>query len=335
MIRVGIVAPSSVIPKVEFEIGERFLEHEGFSVECHPSIFGEYFFYPAPDLERAEALIEFSKRDDLDVIWCARGGYGATHLLPYLDRAKKSLKTKKKKVLVGYSDATALLEWVRVNLGWKTLHAPMPSLRTFSLLAAEEWQPLKAMLSECVTKKKQTKARYSHILSPIFLPKGFTTVEAPLVGGNLFVWNTLIGTRNAGNARGKILFLEEIQENAGRMNRMMHHLEQAGGLKATRAIVLGDFLDCPDSVPLCLKSPPSPGVDLEAYLKSPPKEAMGFLRTVHAPEETLDFIFRGVGERNQIPIFKGLPVGHGPNHHTLFLGQKHSLQKNGKFQIKP
>ncbi len=87
--RVGIVASSSVIPKVEFEIGKNFLEREGFQVECHPSIFGEYFFYPAPDEVRAEALIEFSKRDDLDVIWCARGGYGATHLLPYLDRAKK------------------------------------------------------------------------------------------------------------------------------------------------------------------------------------------------------------------------------------------------------
>jgi muramoyltetrapeptide carboxypeptidase len=332
--KVGVIAPSSVIPKIEFEIGARFLEQEGFQVECHPSIFGEYFFYPAPDAERASALIEFAKRDDLDILWCARGGYGATHLIPYLNRAKKSLQKQKKKLFIGYSDATALLEWFRVNLGWQTIHAPMPSLRTFSLLSSAEWTPLKALIVQTLTKKKQGESKYSHSLTPIYLPKKFSKVEASLVGGNLFVWNSMIGTPNAGNARGKILFLEEVQENTGRINRLLHHLEQSGGLKGAKGIVLGDFLDCPDSVPLCLQAAPPPGVDLAGFLKSPPKEAMGYLRTIHATDEALQFIFQGVGERNQIPVFKGLPVGHGPNHHSLFLGKKHSLQKSGKFEIK-
>jgi muramoyltetrapeptide carboxypeptidase len=334
MIRIGIVAPSSVIPRVEFDIGANFLTREGFHVECHPSIFGEYFFYPAPDAERAASLIEYSKRDDLDIIWCARGGYGATHLLPYLNKAKKTLKSKKKKLLIGYSDATALLEWFRVNLGWQTLHAPMPSLRTFSILSSAEWDPLKAMIKQTVLKKKTAGSNYAHQLTPVFIPKGFAKTEAPLVGGNLFVWNSLIGTKNTGNARGKILFIEEIQENTGRINRMMHHLEQSGGLKGVKAIVLGDFLDCPDSVPQCLTAAPLSDVDLESYLKSPPHAALSLLRTVHPSNEALDFVFEGVGERNQIPIFKGLPVGHGPHHQSLYLGKKHLLQKTGKFQVK-
>lgn len=331
MTKVGIVGPSSVIPKIEFEIGKRFLEAEGFQVECHPSVFGEYYFYPAPDEVRANALIEFAKRDDLDILWSARGGYGATHLLPYLERAKAKLKKCKKKTYIGYSDTTALMEWFRVNLGWKTIHAPMPSLRTFSVLQADEWITLKKIIAHAV---KRTKVNYQHRLKPLYLPKGFTRVQAPVVGGNLFVWNTLIGTPYAGNARNKILFLEEIQENVGRINRFVHHLEQSGGLKGVKAIVLGDFLDCPDSVPFCIQTPPPEGVNLEQFLKAPPKEVMGYLRKVHSPEEALDFVFKIVGERNKIAVFKGVPAGHGPNHHSLYLGQKHSLSRNGKFELK-
>lgn len=331
MIRIGIVAPSSVIPKIEFELGVGFLERQGYSVEIHPSVYGEHFFYPARDEQRAEALIEFAARDDLDALWCARGGYGATHLLPYLDHAKVRLKRKKKKTLLGYSDATALLEWFRVNLGWQTIHAPMPSLRTFSLLKPAEWEGLTSLLSQATGSKKKSIA--SHSLTAVYLPKGFKEVEAPLVGGNLFVWNSLLGTKNAGSAKRKILFLEEIQENLGRMNRMLHHLEQAGGLKETRAIVLGDFLDCPDSVPLCLSEGPEATSDLEAYLRHPPNDKMVPLRKIYSTEAGLDYIFKDLGKRLEIAVFKGVPAGHGPHFHSLYLGKKHRLQRNGKLSL--
>ena len=331
MIKIGIVAPSSVIPSVEFELGAQFLMEKGYEIEVHPSVFGEYYFYPAPDEIRAQALIEFACRDDLDAIWAARGGYGATHLLPYLDRAKKKLLTKKKKVLLGYSDSTALHEWFRVNLGWKTIHAPMPSLRTFSLLKPTEWNTLQNLLGHTCSKEKVIP--YEHGLTPVNLPKGFKGTEAPLVGGNLFVWNSLLGTPSQGNAKGKILFLEEIQENLGRINRMVHHLEQANGFKGTKAIVLGDFLDCYDSVPNCLKEAPGPNTPYQDFLRDPPASSMRPLRTVHHAGEGLDFVFRSLGERLNVAIFKGLPVGHGPNFHSLFLGKKHRLQKNGKFTL--
>ena len=336
MIRIGIVATSSVVPKIELEIGLNFLKKEGFEIESHPSVLREYYFYPAPDADRAKALIEFSKRDDLDAIWCARGGYGATHLLPYLDRAKKMLQGKKKKTLLGYSDATALLEWFRVNLGWKVIHSPMPALRTFSVLKPEEWVTLKSLLENATHRKlgdKKKVAHYQYLLTPLFLPKKFSKIEAPLVGGNLCVWNSLLGTKNAGIARGKILFLEELQENHARINRMIHHLEQASGLKGVKALILGDFLDCNDSVADCLKEEVPTLVNLETYLKNPPKEALKPMRELLTNEKALDFIFHGLGERNAIPVFKGVPAGHGPNRHSLYLGQKHLLQKNGRFQL--
>ncbi|MBC7398050.1 MAG: hypothetical protein H7333_11455, partial [Bdellovibrionales bacterium] len=239
--------------------------------------------------------------------------------------------TKKKKTLLGYSDTTALLEWFRVNLGWETLHSPMPSLRTFGMLRPEEWQSVSSLLNG--SRNRKLLKKYTHRLTPLHLPKNHKDITAPLVGGNLFVWNSLLGTPYAGNAKGKILFLEEIQENLGRMNRMMHHLEQAGGLKGTRAIVLGDFLDCPDSVPLCLTKGPEAGMDIENYLSHPPKEAMGPLRKIYSTQDGLNYIFKTLGERLGIAVFKGVPAGHGPNFQSLYLGKKHVLQKSGKFSL--
>lgn len=330
-IRIGIIAPSSVVPKVEFELGLEALLDRGYEVGVHPTVFGQHYFYPAADEERAQALIDFSMTHEFDALWCARGGYGATHLLPFLDRAKKKLKSAKKKTLLGYSDATALLEWFRVNLGWKTIHAPMPALRTFQFMSKDEWRDLETLLSATCQKKKVIP--YSHDLTPVFIPKKFKTVTAPLVGGNLFVWNSLLGTKNVGNARGKLLFLEEVQENYGRIHRMIHHLEQAQGLKGVRAIVLGDFTDCPDSVAMGLKEMPARDEHFENLLKNPPKTALEPIRKILSPEEAFDFVFRSLGERTGIPVFKGCPVGHGANHRSLFLGKKHILNKNGRFSL--
>ncbi|MBU6152840.1 MAG: LD-carboxypeptidase [Bdellovibrionales bacterium] len=335
MIKIGIVATSSVIPKVEFEMGVEHLRRAGFQVEIHPIALNEYYFYPAGDEERARALIEFSMRPDLDVIWCGRGGYGATHLLPFLNHWKRSLKGRrlKKKTMIGFSDITALLEWYRVNFKWETIHAPMPSLRTFSVLKRSEWDNLMNLLKASLKKEKPKQEPFG--LEPIFVPKDFKAVTAPLVGGNLAVWNALLGTPDQGSARGKILFLEEIQENLGRINRMMHHLEQAGGLNGCKGIVLGDFTECNDSVPAGLKMAPPEAPGRAAYLHTPPKEAMGFLRSSYTTIEGLDFIFRSVGERHRIPVFSGLPVGHGSSHHSLYLGKRHTLDRKGNFFINP
>ena len=331
--KIGIVSPSSVVPKVEFEIGVSFLKNEGFEVEVHPSVYGEFFFHSASDEDRARALIEFASRPDLEAIWCARGGYGATHLIPFLDRWKKSLRGKKpsRKTLIGFSDITVLLEWFRSNLGWETLHGPMPSLRTFSCLKPGEWKTLKNLVRG--SRKKEKIRPYSHALLPVYRPHGFQGVEGALTGGNIAVWNTLLGTPHQGSTRGKILFLEDVKENLGQLNRMLHHLEQAGGLKGCKALVLGDFTDCGDSVPSGLITPPTGSrKEVESFLKAPPKEALGPIRGRHTFEEGIDFVFKPLGERLGIPVFRGVPSGHGENHFPLYFGKVHSLQRNGKFR---
>jgi muramoyltetrapeptide carboxypeptidase len=334
MINVGIIAPSSVVPKVEFEIGVQYLKDSELNVTVHPTVLGQHYFYPASDEDRARAFLDYTFNDDIDALWCARGGYGATQLLPFLEKVTRKRKPKRK-VLLGYSDATALLEFVRTQWGWETIHAPMPSLRTFSILKEKESGSLLNYLTHACNKEEKLYPT-SFKLEWVYKPKIVKTVQAPLVGGNLAVWNSLIGTPYAGAAAKKILFFEDIQENIPRVNRMLHQLEQSGGLKDVEAIVLGDFLECNDSVAQCLESPLSKKLtteERETFLRHPPKEAMITIRKLYAPEESLDYVFRSLGERTRIPVLKGVPVGHGPHYFPLYLGKKHTLSMNGNFSI--
>jgi muramoyltetrapeptide carboxypeptidase len=313
--KIGIIAPSSVVPADEFKKGLEYLKKAGFEVEVHPTVLGQDYFYPADDQTRAKAFLEYSFRKDLDLIWCARGGYGATHLLPDLKKATVRKKPSKK-TLLGYSDATALLEFTRKNWGWNTIHSPMPSNSVFTTLKNTEWKSILEQIEVSLIGRKKSSVIASNFsgLTPVYLPKGAmkNPLIAPMVGGNLAVWNSLIGTPFSGNARGKILFLEEIQENIPRINRMMHHLEQSGGLKGVKAIVLGDFLDCHDSVMKVNQQP---------------------IRKIYPSDEALDFVFRSIGKKLNIPVWKNVPVGHGPNYHALSLGLNYSLDSKGNLKL--
>ena len=218
---------------------------------------------------------------------------------------------------MGYSDATALLEFMRIHWGWNSIHAPMPSGKTFPQLKPSEWASIMEQLDVATSGRKTASLTSSSFssLKPVFLPKNNkskTAISAPLVGGNLSVWNAMLGTPYAGNAKGKILFLEDVQENIARINRMIHHLEQSGGLKGVKAIVLGEFLDCNDTVMKVDNQP---------------------IRKTYPSDEALDYVFRLLGERLQIPIWKNVPVGHGPNHHALSLGKRYTLGTNGKLSL--
>jgi muramoyltetrapeptide carboxypeptidase len=317
--KIGIIAPSSVVPEIELNLGIRKLHEIGFEVEVHPSVLSESWFYSSHDDIRAKAFFEFACRPDIDALWCARGGYGATHLLPYLAKASQK-KRPPKKILLGYSDATALLEFARTHWGWRSIHAPMPALKTFSILPHEEW---KSILNLLTPKPKGTEFK----LEWVHKPQGIKEITAPVVGGNFAVWNSLIGTPYAGITRGKILMLEDISENIARLNRMIHHLEQSGGMKGLKAIVLGDFTDCKDTVPLVLSKETNRLVNPDPSLLKP-------LRKNYKACDALDYIFSSAGARWKIPVLKGLPIGHGEHYFAIELGKKYSIHSNGASAVR-
>lgn len=326
--RVGVVAPSSVVPSVEFELGIEQLRADGFDVKVHRQCRKKHLFFAGTAQDRAEAFYEYAMDPEVDVLWSARGGYGANHLLPLLDRLTAEKGVPPSKLLVGFSDATALLEFVRSRWGWRTLHAPMPAARAFTILNRVEHESLVRWVRGLGTREPWGARRLKFIGS--VRPEG--PLDGEMVGGNLAVWNILVGTPYAPKVDGKILFLEEIGETFSKIDRMVHHIRQSGGFDGVRAIVLGDFLDCNDHAPTFLARRPSVR-DLEMAMKSPRPQWLAPIRKAVPARRALAEIFGTLGDELGIPVAAGLPAGHGPGHSPVPLGARYQLSPAGNLQL--
>ncbi len=234
----------------------------------------------------------------------------------------------RRKLLVGYSDGTALSEFVRKRWGWDTLHAPMLGLKEFSILPESEWRPLVELV------KGRGTGYPWHRRSLRFLGRSpGRVIEGELVGGNLSVWVSMIGTRFEPSVRGKILFLEDVGEALYRLDRMATQLAQSGGLSGVKALVLGTFEGCTDPVPPVMASPPANSGELKKILKEKRGDSFKPLRPRLKVMPTIEKLFQELGEAHGIPVAVGLPVGHGPGHPPLPLGAKYRLAPSGRFEM--
>lgn len=327
MSKVGIVALSSVVPPVEFEIGAAFLREQGFDTVIHPQVLTTHWMHAGDDIARAEALMQFAFDPSIDAIWCARGGYGAAKTLPVLDRLTAERGVPPKKLLVGYSDVTVAHEFVRNRWNWSTLHAVMPAAANFSRLPNDDWPATRA----AVLGEGSIDWPWARNTLRWLTPPPVQAIEAPLIGGNLSLWQTLAGTPYAPPRRPHILFLEDLAEVYYRIDRMMTHVEQSGLLDTAVAIVLGDFTDCRDESNTCLAAPPQ-GVSPRDWLSNP-NAARQPLRPTYSYEDMQREVFSTIGLRRNLPIAIGLPVGHGPNFAPLPLGAKYRLSPEGSIAL--
>src|SRR5271154_6946678 len=141
---IGIVAPSSCVPKIELKLGVQLLKESGLQAKVHAQCALQHQYLAGTDEQRAKALFEYAIDPSLPIVWAARGGYGAMRILPILEQLSKTKKVPKNKLFIGYSDSTALFEYVQNKWGWSVLHAPMPGLRSFLRFKPEEWKSLVA-----------------------------------------------------------------------------------------------------------------------------------------------------------------------------------------------
>ncbi len=326
--RVGIVAPSSKIPQVELSLGVEKLRHEGFKVSIHPQCRKKHLFFAGTDEERARAFFDYAKDPNIDVIWCARGGHGAIRLLPLLERMSREEGVPSKKLLVGFSDVTILMEYTRHHWCWYSLHASMPSFRKFGILNSADWKAMSAWVSRRPTLAPWAGRNLKFWACP---PK--TPVVGQMTGGNLTVMNCLIGTRFQAKLDGNLLFLEDVDESLYRLDRLIQHLSLSGSLDQVKGIVLGNFLNCKDHVPSVLKARPK-AKNRTRVLESPKKEELTPLRRILPEDTTLRGLFTELGQRLQIPIAYGLPVGHGPGVSPLPLGAEYVLHPNGRLELR-
>ncbi len=330
-LRVAIVATSSVVSEAELAMGAEALRAEGFDVWVDPGCRRRRLFFAGSHESRASSLLEAVYSSEVDVVWCARGGYGSNHLLRMLDQeTERRGPPRGRKLLIGSSDATSLLEFARTRWRLATLHAPMPGLRNFLMLTEEERGALLCWVRGGFADKPWGRPTRLKWLGA----RPEQEIRGTLVGGNLTVWNTLLGTPwqpRLKRGQPKILFLEDVTEFLPRLDRSVRHLVDAGGLEGVAAVVLGNFLHCEDAVPQALAKVPSRW-SLE-QLRQPPSRWLAPLRRRFSQAEGLREIFGAISRETGVPVAQGLPVGHGPDHFSLPLGARARVDMKGELAI--
>lgn len=212
--------------------GVEMLERAGFRVSSSPRIYGRKGYLAGSDEERAGDFNAALSRDDVGAIMIARGGYG---LIRIIDRLELGLLKDKPKIIVGFSDASALLCYVSTRLGVPTIHGCMlatSQMRNRSFCHFDTL--LKLLIGNMGI--PYTVGRGLEALA------GGREVEGVTAGGCLSVLVSLLGTPYEPDMKGKLLVLEETGEKAYRVDRMITQLRISGLLERTEGVVMGRFI---------------------------------------------------------------------------------------------
>nr|AAX14416.1 microcin C7 self-immunity protein [Wolbachia endosymbiont of Drosophila mojavensis] len=177
------------------------------------------------------------------IIWCIRGGEGASRLIPYLEKLpndKKERIAQNKKILIGYSDITALHIHLQAKYDWQTLHGTMLEMIVNNSVSESSVEKLKELILN-----KRDSIRFDNlktINNGIRLKDG--RLKSKIIGGNMTLVENSIGTVWQINAKGKILFLEDIRVYPYAIERSLDHLKQAHIFDGVHAVIFGDFVNC-------------------------------------------------------------------------------------------
>lgn len=240
---VGLVTPASNVPEDEELRGAMDLVRSlGFIPKASPNLFSRTQYLAGTDKERADDLNEMFADSEVDAIFCVRGGYGSGRLLRYLDYDTIAANPK---VIMGYSDITAILNAIFLRTGIVTFHGPIAG-GNFSEYSLEEYN--KVLVEPRPTTIIGQPPEFETRPGVIDWENRLTTIvpgraEGPLIGGNLSLVVTLLGTPFEPNFEGAILFLEDVSEPPYSVDRMLTHLWMSGKLEQVAGIVLGKFTD--------------------------------------------------------------------------------------------
>lgn len=297
----GVVAPASAPPDpraIDHSIAA--IEKLGFKVKLAPNVRQRHGYLAGTDRERAGDLMQMFTDRRVHGILCVRGGYGSARLLPLLDYRVIRAHAK---VFVGYSDVTSLHCAFLTQANLISFHGPMLNsdfnhadipgftrqsfLRTLSLpLARPEGRGEGSSVSIAQGYRRQT----------VRILRG-GIARGQLIGGNLSLLCTTIGTPWQPPFRSRILFLEDLSEQPYRFDRMLTHLINCGLLQQVAGIAIGLNSDCED--PKAKRS----------------KEY----------RQTLEDVLKERLLPLKIPVITGLPFGHVPHNATLPVGAQVTL----------
>jgi muramoyltetrapeptide carboxypeptidase len=212
----------------------------GLKARLGPHLFDRYGYLAGTDKNRAEDVNTFFADPSVNAILAVRGGWGCARMLPYLDFATIA---KNPKILLGYSDLTALLLGIHARTGLVTFHGPVGISKWTSFNVEHVRRVLFAGEAVTYENVKET----GEFLVPV--ENRITTItpgvaRGRLAGGNLSVLSAIVGSAYLPDWDGRILFIEDVGEQPYRIDRMMTQLNLAGILGRVRGVVFGNCTDC-------------------------------------------------------------------------------------------
>jgi muramoyltetrapeptide carboxypeptidase len=281
---IGIAAPASLPLDLDaIDRGIRTLEARGYHVKRVRQQFKRNGYLAGSDEERISEFNALLRDDDVDAIIAVRGGYGTLRLLPHLDY---EAATRHPKLLVGYSDITALQLALLTKAGVPSLSGPM---------VAVEWGDPDAPSEDLfwALMRGDGLGEFAHPSAEPLIPLRNGNAEGTLIGGNLSLISRLVGTPYLPDLTGAILFLEEVGEEPYRIDGLLAHLQLSGVLDRIAGLVIGGFTDS------------EPDHD--------------------RPTLSMDDVIAHYAINLGIPVATGLSYGHFPVKYTMPIGVKASL----------
>lgn len=235
---IGLVSASSPTPSEVLPRAIKAIEDLGFNVVVGETCKERHGYLAGKDDLRAQEINEMFRNPEIDGIFCIRGGYGAQRILPLLDL---EMIKENPKVFAGYSDVTALHIVFNQLCHFVTFHSPMPS--TEFIKDEMDDYTWNSFLTSVMDTERTDYFLENAPGNPVkVLVPGEATGE--LVGGNLTLVASSLGTPYEIDTKGKILFLEDIDEYERSVDRMLTQLKLAGKLDDAAGIFLGAWTNC-------------------------------------------------------------------------------------------
>lgn len=299
---IALVAPAGAVNGARVREAKANLSRLGYRVKLLRNVSAREGYLAGSDEQRALELDRAFADPEISMILCIRGGYGSPRLLDLINYAAIR---RHPKIFVGFSDITALLNAIRQKTGLITFHGPMAE-KDFSgkrglapFGSAHLWSLLdgSAGLGKGARRLADWGSGAAASLGRRHVITGGLG-EGPLVGGNLSTITALMGTPHEIRTEGAILFLEDVNEEPFRIDRMLCQLELAGKFLELEGVLLGAFTRC---------------VATNGKLS-------------FTTEKVLQRCFADLG----IPVLAGFPAGHLPDQATLPLGCRVRLDATRK-----
>ena len=275
---IGIVSTARKISLAELKPALNIIESWGLQIKLGANLFEEDNQFSGTILQRTSDLQTMIDDDSIKAILCARGGYGTVQIIDQIDFSKL---IKNPKWILGYSDVTVLHSHLN-TLGVATMHAAMP----INFLTNTK-QALESLKSTLFGNTKILEFD-THPLNKLGISEG------EVVGGNLSILYSLLGSNSDINTDGKILFIEDLDEYLYHIDRMMMNLKRNGKFEKLRAMIVGGMNDMNDNeIPF--------GKSAEQIIV----------------EHTKEFDF---------PFCFGFPAGHLDDNRAILLGTKSKVE---------